>query len=110
MIEPIRSLSVEVVPQAVISLPVEKIVGRRADITRGVDDLDSFEGASFKLNREIEIAIRHYKGHPKNTATIYIDHREANIERITQLVLQIMQEFHLPKAALQWQRRDDPEL
>jgi len=110
MIEPIRSLSVDVVPQAIIGLPVEKIVGKRADISSGHDDFDFFEGAFFKLDDKIEIAVRHYQGHPKNTTTIYIDRREADIERITELILQIMRELHVPSTALQWQRRDDPEL
>jgi hypothetical protein len=110
MIEQIRSLSVDVVPQAVVSLPLKTIIGKRADISKGYDDLDFFEGAFFKLDHEIEIAVRHYRGHPENTTTIYIDRREDDVERITKLVLQIMREFQVPPTALQWQRRDDPEL
>lgn len=110
MIEPIGSLSVDVVPQAVIGLPVEKILGKKADISRGHDDFDFFEGAFFKLDNKIEIAVRHYRGHPKDTTTIYIDRREGDVERITQLVTQIMLEFRVPSAALKWQRRDDPDL
>jgi len=109
MIEPISSLSVDVIPQAVISLPVEEIVGKKADISSGQDDFDFFEGASFKLDNKIEIAVRHYRGHPKDTTTIYIDRSEGDIERITQLVSQIMTAFHVPSHALQWQRRDNPE-
>ncbi len=110
MIEPIRSLSVDVVPQAIISLPLSEIVGRRAEISSDYDDLDMFEGASFKIDNKIEIAVRHYRGHPKDTTTIYIDRRESNIEQITQLIRQIMTEFEIPPAALQWERRSDPEL
>ncbi len=109
MIEPIGCLSVDVVPQAVIGLPVEKVVGKRAHISEGHDDLDFFEGASFKLDNQIEIAVRHYRGHPKDTATIYIDRREGDVKRISKLISQIMLEFHVPSAALRWQRRDNPE-
>jgi hypothetical protein len=109
MIEPIRSLSVDVVPQAVIALPVRKIVGRRADISSGSDDLDYFEGASFRLDNKIEIAVRHYRGHPENTSTIYIDRRQDDVEKITQLIRKILDELHVPLAALQWERRDNPE-
>jgi len=110
MIEPIRSLSVDVVPQAVIALPVKKIIGRRADISSGSDDFDDFEGASFRLDNKIEIAVRRYKGHPKDTATIYIDRSAADIELISQLIRKILSEFHVPIAALQWERRNNPEL
>jgi len=109
MIEPIGSLSVDVIPQAVINLPVKEIVGKKADISSGHDDFDFFEGASFKLDNKIEIAVRHYRGHPKDTTTIYIDRREGDIERITQLVSQIMLAFRVPSHALRWQRRDNPE-
>lgn len=110
MIEPIRSLSVDVVPQAIIGLPVNEIVGRRADISSGSDDLDKFEGASFKIDNKIEIAVRHYQGHPKDTTTIYIDRRQSNVEQITQLIRQILNEFEIPLTALQWERRNNPEL
>jgi hypothetical protein len=109
MIEPIRSLSVDVVPQAVIALPVKKIVGRKADISSGSDDLDYFEGASFKLDNKIEIAVRHYRGHPENTSTIYIDRRQDDIEQITRLIRKILDELHVPLTALQWERRNNPE-
>ena len=108
MIEPIRSLSVDVVPQAVVNLPVQQVVGKQ--ISSGQDDFDFFEGAFFKLDHEIEIAVRHYRGHPKNTTTIYIDRREADVETITRLIRKILHELHVPVAALKWERRNDPDL
>ncbi|HZR88414.1 MAG TPA: hypothetical protein VFB02_16525 [Bradyrhizobium sp.] len=108
MIEPISSLSVDVVPQAIIALPIEDIVGER--VSTGYDDFDSFEGASFKLDREIEIAVRHYRGHPKNTTTIYIDRREADVQTVTRLIRKILHELNVPLAALQWERQNDPTL
>ena len=110
MIEPIRSLSVDVVPQAIINMPIKTVVGGRADVRRDADDLDYFEGASFKLNNKLEIAVRHYDGHEKNTTTLYIDRRERNVEQITRLIRLILQEFKIPEAALQWERRLDPNL
>lgn len=110
MIEPIRNLSVDVVPQAIVNLPVEMIVGQKANISIGYDEFDLFTGATFKLDHKIEIAVRHYQGHPKDTTTIYIDSREANVERITELVHQILRELHVPPEALQWERRDNPDL
>jgi hypothetical protein len=110
MIEPIRSLSVDVLPQAIINMPIELVVGSRADVRRDADDLDYFDGASFKLNRTIEIAVRHYDGHPKDTTTLYIDRRERNVEQITRLIRVILEELHVPEKALQWERRNDPDL
>jgi len=52
------------------------------------------------LDRNIEIAVRHYRGHPKDTTTIYIDSSEADVERITKLVSQILREFRVPPGAL----------
>lgn len=109
MIEPIRSLSVDVIPQAIINLPVEEIVGKR-NISIGYDELDLFTGAAFKLDHTIEIAVRHYQGHPKDMTTIYIDSRQGDVERITELVQQILRELHVPPEALQWERRDNPDL
>lgn len=110
MIEPIRNLSVDVIPQAIVNLSVEKLVGKKAKLSMGYDELDLFTGATFKLDHTIEIAVRHYQGHPENTTTIYIDSREDNLERITELVRQILRELHVPQDALRWQRRDNPEL
>lgn len=108
MIEPIGSLSVDVLPQAIVGLPVREIV--TGELSSGNDDLDYFEGASFRLDNRIEIAVRHYRGHPANTSTIYIDRRENNVEQITWLIRRILDELRIPREALQWERRNDPDL
>jgi hypothetical protein len=110
MIKPIGSLTVDVVPQAIIAMPVEKIIGQSADIRREYDDFDYFEGAFFKLDNVIEIAVRHYRGHPENTATIYIDRKEQDVGRITKLIQRILEDLHVPPSALTWERRNNPEL
>jgi len=110
MIEPIRSLSVDVVPQAIIGLPIAKVIGHRADISTGNDDFDSFEGASFKLDGKIEIAVRHYRGHPADTATLYIDRSARDIGHITMLIRRVLSEFDIPDSALTWERCIDPDL
>jgi hypothetical protein len=108
MIEPIKSLSVDVIPQAIIALPVDKI-GLKY-LREESDDFDLYQGASFKLDDKIEIAVRHYRGHPKNTTTIYIDRRERDVGHITHLIRKILEELHIPVEALQWERQHDPEL
>jgi hypothetical protein len=110
MIEPIGSLSVDVIPQAVIGLPIAEVIGHHADISSGNDDFDYFEGASFKLDNTIEIAVRHYRGHPANTATLYIDRSARDVEQITMLIRRVLFEFDIPDTALTWERRINPEL
>jgi hypothetical protein len=110
MIEPIKSLSVDVIPQAIVGLPVGKIAQRWQHFSKESDDQDFFEGAAFKLDNEIEIAVRHYRGHPIDTTTIYIDRRERDVEHITRLIRKIMMELHIPEEALRWERRQNPEL
>jgi hypothetical protein len=110
MIEPIKRLSVDVIPQAIVGLPVGKIVQGWEHFSEGSDDLDLYEGASFKLDNKIEIAVRHYRGHPSDTTTIYIDCRERDVEHITRLIRKIMMELRIPEEMLRWERRQDPEL
>ncbi len=110
MIEPIKRLSVDVIPQAIVGLPVGKIAQHWKHFSEESDDLDFYEGASFRLDNNIEIAVRHYRGHPNDTTTIYIDCRERDVERITRLVRKIMIELRIPEEALRWERRQNPEL
>ena len=110
MIKPINDLSVEVTPQAIINLPISKVLGKFADVQEGNDDLDFYQGASFKLDSHLEIAVRHYRGYPDNTATISIDRRIKNVEEITVLVRKILKEFDIKEEALRWERALDPDL
>lgn len=110
MIKPIRELSVEVVPQAIVGLSVSKVVGKFAQISEGRDELDLFEGASFKLDDEIELAVRHYRAHPKNTSTIYIDRKQKSVKEITKLIRKILKEFGVSPTNLKWERKRDPDL
>jgi hypothetical protein len=110
MIYAIAHLSVEVVPQAIINHSVSAVVGNRAEVKKAADDLDTFEGAFFKLDSNLEIAVSHYAGYPDNTATIYIDRKIENVEEISRLVRKILGEFGLTAADLRWERADDPDL
>jgi hypothetical protein len=110
MIYPITNLSVEVIPQAIINRPVAEVVGNRSQVVNDTDDLDSFEGASFKLDSNLEIAVRHYQGYPKNTSTIYIDQKINKVEEISALIRKILKEFGLSEDALSWERANDPDL
>jgi hypothetical protein len=110
MIKPIASLSVEVVPQAILNCPVSEVIGGYSDIVKDSDEFDEFEGASFKLDSNLEIAVRHYQGYPKNTATIYIDQKVKDVEEISALIRKILSEFGLTEAVLSWERAKNPLL
>jgi len=110
MLQPIKANTVDVIPQAVVGLSLHQVVGKRSEIATGGDDLDVFEGASFRLDDKLEFAIRHYQGHPDGTSTIYIDCRENDVETITRLIRKILDDLDIPESALRWERRDDPEL
>ena len=109
MIKSIPDLSVEVIPQAIIGLRIIDVVGNYADVRKGKDDLDIFEGASFKLDGKLEIAVRHYPGYPDNTSTLYIDRRVQDLNEISKLIRTILREFKLTEASLKWERADNPD-
>jgi hypothetical protein len=110
VLQPILELSVDVSPQAVINMPLKRLIGSKSDIIKGHDDLDDFESASFKLNNGLQISVRHYRGHPKDTSTIYIDRKIKDIEEITRLVREILAEFRIPVSSIDWERKLDPDL
>jgi hypothetical protein len=109
MLKPIASLSVEVVPQAILNCPVSEVVGGHSDVVKDSDEFDAFEGASFTLDSNLEIAVRHYQGYPKNTATIYIDQKVKDVEEISALIRVILSEFGLTEAVLRWERAKNPQ-
>ncbi len=110
MIEPVKSADVEFAPQAIVGLPVSATLARfQSFVTHGHDDLDEYDGADFILDKKYLIAVRHYRGHPKGTTTIYVDRRQNDIEKITIMVHQILRELDIPQKALQWERKQSPE-
>jgi hypothetical protein len=110
MIFSISNLTVDVIPQAIVKRAVREIVGKRAVVIEDSDDLDVFEGASFKLEDGLQIAVRQYAGFPKDTSTIYIDKHVRDVAVIGILIRKILNEFDLTDDALSWERADDPEL
>jgi hypothetical protein len=104
-----KRLKVDLVPQAEIALPVKEVVGERARIVPGEDGLDRYEGSSFRLD-DLLFAVRHYRGHPRDTATLYMERRVRDVEEITRLIRKILKELHVPVSALTWERKLDPDL
>ena len=106
-----RLPNVELIPQAIINVGVARVLKtRQIRVEIGHDDFDAYEGHGFLLDHAIPFALMHYKGHPKNTTTIYLSMELSGLENITRTVRRILREFRLHESDLYWQRRDDPEL
>ncbi len=113
----IRALSSEILHE--LDLVPQAVVGRspaffekslRIKLRPGSDDLDKYYGAAFILDNETPFVLRHYRGHPTNTMTIYLPRKYQNVDQITEIVMHIMQELQIERSYLTWQRADDPAL
>jgi hypothetical protein len=62
------------------------------------------------FNGEWAFALKHYKGHPAGTTTIYLPREFESVETISRMIQQIAQELNLPSEALSWQRSYSPDL
>ena len=100
----------EYVPQAIVAVDVETLAkGLGANVVSDHDDLDEFVGAGFWLDNT-PFVVMHYRGHPADTATIYLPYDITDLGSITDLLDVITSEFCLPKELIKWQRKDDPSL
>ena len=108
-LQQVHELNVELIPQAIIGMRIDDIVNGKASLVQRRDDLDDFRGASFTCGK-LKFAVRHYAGHPSDTATIYIDRKYRDVTEITSIVEQILNTLKIPRKALKWQRADDPDL
>jgi len=101
----------EMIPQAIFAQPVSFFEGRHAiHFVEAHDDLDSYLGAALALNDSLPFALRHYRGHPENTTTLYLAKEISDIEEISRLVAAIAKELSIPRDRIEWQRSDNPEL
>jgi hypothetical protein len=113
MLKPVPSSLVaghEFIPQAIIDRPLSYFVERfNLPITKGEDDLDTFESAALEVNGLV-FELKRYAGYPENSTTIYLPYHINKIEEISQLVGVIAGELNVPNQWIVWQRRDNPEL
>ena len=100
---------IDLIPQAVLWFSVSSLA-KRYRVVEGEDDLDYYEGASFILDDRWPFAIRHYRGHPEGTTTIYLDANVREVGRIQQLIARIVRELDLPPKVVSWQRGDALEI
>jgi len=101
----------DLVPQAIIRKPIayfHDVLG--IELTSDHDDLDEYEGALLSFNGAWTFALKHYKGHPSGTTTVYLSREFESVETISRMIQQIIAELKLPSEALFWQRSDNPDL
>jgi hypothetical protein len=103
--------NMELVPQAIISKPIASFDRRpKIVLVDGEDDFDVFRGAALSLNGDLLFALKHYRGYPDDTTTIYLPRGVTDVKEITRIVKRIVQELELPTSVIRWQRADDPNL
>ena len=101
----------ELVPQAIVALPVERIAKQLGlVIEKGHDDFDEYFGAAAWLDGVQPFTVMHYRGHPEDTSTIYLPFNIRDTDKITALIGRIASELKLPPKTITWQRKDNPEL
>jgi len=113
MLEPIPRESiakVDLIPQAILNRPVSFFADRRnIRFFWESDDLDVYESAALRLNGT-PFALRHYRGYPENTTTIYLPREVSNVTDITSMISAIVQALELSRTEICWQRSENPTL
>jgi hypothetical protein len=103
------SLSVDLIPQAVLKYPpayFEKRLGFTfKDI---VDGLGDFRGVLLSLD-ELTFALKRYRGHKEGTTTLYLSRDFTDVESITQAIGIIVKGLGLNVNDIVWQRKDTPD-
>jgi hypothetical protein len=95
------------VPQATIAHSIFDIAKQmHVKPEKGHDDLDEFYGCAFVLNEFAPFALMHYRGHPKDTTTIYLPYEFDSIHYITKLVGEIILELKIAPKEIIWQRSE----
>jgi len=100
----------DLLPQAVIARSPSYLADMlHLQIAEGADDLDYYEGLNLILDG-IPVAVRHYRGHPSNTSTIYIPAIFKDVSEITKLISMILLKLQIGREEVIWQRADDISL
>lgn len=106
----ISARAIDFVPQAIWNVPISYFSDTFGlEIEASQDDFDEYDGA-YQVMDGVLVAIRHYAGHPPNTATLYLPSTVKEVKTITNLIGAFAQHFGLTKTQLRWQRKDNPDL
>jgi hypothetical protein len=101
-----HGLEADVIPQAIFWRPLVYFT----TVTRqDQDGLDIYRGASFSIDNRLNFDLRHYRGHPNYTVSLYFAftlRREPEIEAAVDTVVEMMA---VPELAVAWKRGWDFE-
>lgn len=94
---------IDVVPQAIIWRPLRYFT---LIIREGHDDLDWYQGASFRIGNDVVFDLRVYRGHihADVTVTLYLPADVRNESRISEIVDRVIEEMAIPLTAVAWRR------
>jgi hypothetical protein len=68
------------------------------------DELDTYLVASFVIGNAVTFDIRHYDGHPKATATVYLPSVTSEVSEIEQALQQVISGLKVPETGIAWRR------
>jgi hypothetical protein len=97
-------------PQAVFNISIDELGSRAATfVVKSSTDFDEFRGIGLKL-ANVPFAFINYRGHPEDTATLYMPGQIRNVGIITAFIRHVCKALKLPAEVISWERRDDPDL
>lgn len=99
----------DLTPQAIIRKPVSFFRLKGIRFVDSADDLDTFESAELLLNDSCPFALRHYRGEPSDTTTLYLVRHSQSVEEITSTIRHILEALQLSADSLSWERSQDPD-
>jgi hypothetical protein len=106
-----RLPDVELIPQAIIGKsPADFARHLSAQLVSDRDDFDTFEGVALTIDNELTFALKHYRGYPPNTITIYLPRAINRLDEITNTIRTISDTLRIPTGWILWQRKDNPDL
>jgi hypothetical protein len=96
-----RELGTDVFPQAIFWRPLHYFT---ASFRESEDGFDMYQGTSFTLDNELSFDLRHYRGHPDHTVTVYFGFSLQEDVEIVTAVDTVVETMALPKPAIAWRR------
>lgn len=99
--------SVELVPQAIVSVDAETALAAHAPLDRDCDGLDHYVGATFRDADGLQVAVRTYAGFPPGSAQVYLDDTMRDVDAIRERVGRVCDALGIDRARIAWRRGDD---
>jgi hypothetical protein len=96
-----RELGTDVFPQAIFWRPLRYFTSA---FRESEDGFDIYQGTSFTLDNELSFDLRHYRGHPAHTVTVYFSFSLREEVEIVAAVDTVVETMALPKPAVAWKR------